>query len=146
MLTHDEYLEEMYPQLKKPKWQPDNTYWLCFGLMCIFLFLFCFGLGRVGASDFSEYTNEAIVTAIGNAENSVKFPYGIKSIPTHGDKNYARQICLNSVRNGRRRWINAGRPYDLIVYISLRFCPPQAHKLNRNWSRNVKYFLAAKQK
>ena len=87
------------------------------------------------------YSNEQIVEAIGKAENSIKYPYGIKSIDTKGNKEYARRICLNSVRNGRARWVKADRPEDLIVYISLRYCPPTAHRLNSNWVKNVKGFL-----
>jgi hypothetical protein len=95
-------------------------------------------------ADFSQYSNEAIVEAIGKAENSAKYPFGIKSIDTKGDVEYAREICLNSVKNGRARWIKAGKPYDLITFIGLRFCPPKAHKLNSNWVKNVKYFLERK--
>ena len=95
--------------------------------------------------DSHEYSNIAIVEAIGKAENSRKYPYGIKSINTHGDKSTARKICLNSVRNGRKRWERAGRPCDLIEFISRRYCPinaPDDNGTNRFWSRNVRYFLA----
>lgn len=94
-----------------------------------------------GAETYENYSDTQIVEAIGKAENSVKFPYGIKSIPTYGNKELARKYCLNSVRNGRARWIKAGRPDDLITFIGLRYCPPKAHKLNTNWTRNVKHFL-----
>jgi len=90
---------------------------------------------------WQNFNNEQIVEAIGKAENSVKFPYGIKSIPTYGNKELARKYCLNSVRNGRARWIRAGRPLDLIEFISRRYCPPKAHRLNVNWVKNVKYWL-----
>ncbi len=93
---------------------------------------------------WDNFSNEQIVEAIGKAENSIKYPYGIKSIDTKGNKEYARKICLNSVRNGRIRWEKAGQPYDLIIYIGLRYCPPTAHKLNSNWVRNVKFFLNKK--
>ena len=91
--------------------------------------------------DWSKFSDIEIVEAIGKAENSKKFPYGVKSINTGGNVDIARQICLNSVRNGRKRWIKAGKPYDLIIFIGLRYCPPKAHKLNTNWVKNVKYFL-----
>lgn len=106
--------------------------------------LFFILLGVARANDFSQYSNEQIVEAIGKAENSVKYPYGIKSIDTKGNVEYARQICLNSVTNGRKRWIKAGKPYDLISFLGLRYCPPKAHQLNSNWVRNVKYFLERK--
>ena len=94
--------------------------------------------------DYSQFSDSEIVEAIGKAENSVKYPYGIKSINTNGNVTYARQICLNSVRNGRARWIKAGRPCDLIEFISRRYCPinaPDDNGTNKYWSRNVKYFL-----
>lgn len=91
-----------------------------------------------------EYFNK-VVTAIGRAENSVKYPYGIKSIPTNGDKDYARKICYNSVRNNYRRWVNAGKPEDFISFMSRRYCPIGApddpNGLNKNWVKNVRAFL-----
>ena len=95
----------------------------------------------VGSVWAESYTDNQIVEAIGRAENSVKYPYGIKSIDTHGDPVYARKICLNSVRNGRKRWIKAGKPCDLITFIGKRYCPPSAHSLNKNWVTNVRYYL-----
>mgnify|MGYP001608057802 CR=1 FL=1 len=91
------------------------------------------------------WTDTQIVEAIGRAENSKRYPYGIKSINTKGDIAYARKICLNSVHNGRKRWERAGRPCDFIEFISRRYCPinaPDDNGTNRFWARNVKYFLA----
>jgi len=90
------------------------------------------------SKSWDKYSDDEIVEAIGKAENSEKFPYGVKSIDTHGDKERARKICLNSVRNGRSRWIAAGKPDDLIVFIGRRYSPPD---VNPNWVRLVKYFL-----
>ena len=89
--------------------------------------------------------NEQIVKAIYLAEGGSKatWLYGIRSIP-YKDAAEARQICFNSVRNGRKRWIEAGKPYDLITFIGLRYCPPKAHPLNSNWVKNVRYFLEEK--
>ncbi len=83
---------------------------------------------------------DAIYRAEGGAKT--KFPYGIKSINTHGDKEYARKICLNSIRNAKKRWASAGNPEDFITFMSRRYCPPSAHKLNRTWGHNVKYWYA----
>ena len=87
----------------------------------------------------TDFTDDQIVNAIGKAENSKRFPYGIKSINTHGDPVMARRICLNSVRNGRRRWLAACARGDLIAFIGERFSPPAS---NPNWVRLVHYFLA----
>jgi hypothetical protein len=83
-------------------------------------------------------TDEQIADAIYRAENSVKYPYGIKSINTHGDKEYARRICLNTIRNNRRRWQAAGRPGDYIDFLQSRYCPGQDGVA---WRKNVKRFL-----
>lgn len=122
-----------------PKSPFDPLFWILLGV--ILFLLSSFIINKARAEDFSQYTNEQIVEAIGKAENSIKYPYGIKSIDTKGNKEYARQICLNSVKNGRERWIKAGKPYDLIIYISLRFCPLKAHPLNSYWVKNVKAIL-----
>lgn len=117
-------------------------YLTMFFIATLVLILVLVGFAVVKAEEtWTAYSNEQIVEAIRQTENSEKYPYGIKSIDTKGDKEYAKQICLNSVRNGRKRWIAAGKPYDLIIFIGLRYCPPKAHKLNSNWVRLVKYFL-----
>ncbi len=91
---------------------------------------------------WDSFSNEQVVNAIFFAEGGEKatYAYGIRSIP-YKDKADARQICLNSVRNGRRRWLNAGKPSDLIVYIGNRYCPPSSHPYNKYWVNNVKRFL-----
>lgn len=90
----------------------------------------------------NAYPSDAkIAHAIYHAENSHKYPYGIKSIPTFGNKEYARQICLNSIRNARRRWELSGRRGDFICFLSRRYCPRKEHRLNKNWVRNVKFYL-----
>jgi hypothetical protein len=112
--------------------------------MLAIIILICLNLAKAEIV-WDSFSDEEIVEAIGKAENSAKYPYGIKSIDTKGNKEYARQICLNSVRNGRARWIKAGRPCDLIEFISRRYCPinaPDDNGTNKYWSKNVKYFLS----
>ena len=87
-----------------------------------------------------EYSDDQIADAIYLAEGGAKtrFPYGIKSIDTKGNKKYARKICLNSIRNARKRWEMANKPEDFIVFMGRRYSPPH---INPNWARLVKYFL-----
>ena len=101
-------------------------------LLIIWLVLTC------GPGYAQDWTDDQVADAIYRAENSVKFPYGIKSIDTKGNKEYARKICLNSIRNARKRWIKAGKPEDFITYMGRRFSPPN---INPNWVRLVRYFL-----
>jgi hypothetical protein len=84
------------------------------------------------------YTDEQLVNAIGRAENSARYPYGIRSIDTRGNKEYARKICLRSVRNAKRRWSAAGSKGDFVSFMGRRFSPPA---INPNWVRLVNYFL-----
>ena len=81
-----------------------------------------------------RYSNNQIANAIYKVENSVKFPYGIRSINTYGNKVYARKICLNSIRNARKRCVGK----DLVVCMGQKYSPP---KQNPNWCKLVYYFL-----
>ena len=83
---------------------------------------------------------DRLVEAIYKAENSEKYPYGIKSIDTKGNKEYARQICMNTVKNNYKRWIVAGKPKPYREFLGDRYCPPTVHKLNKHWVKNVRYF------
>ncbi len=96
----------------------------------------------------SSYSNEEIVNAIYKAENSVKYPYGIKSLKyeNRDDRSlnkhdWARMICLNTVRNQKVRHSKHDCGKDYLTCLWLRYCPPEAHKLNKNWLENVKFFL-----
>lgn len=89
---------------------------------------------------------ERLADAIKRQENSLKYPYGIKSIPIKGNTRaereaYARKICVNTIRNNHRRWRSAGSRGNYIDFLADRYCPaaddPQG---NANWKRNVKQF------
>ena len=93
------------------------------------------------------YTDDQIADAIYKAENSKRYPYGIISIDTGGDEAYARKICLNTIRNNRKRYADYGhKKYDTYLeFLASRYCPINADNdptgLNRNWLKNVRYFL-----
>ncbi len=108
-------------------------------LIWIVIFVFCFrSCAKAETIDINE---EKLADAIYKAENSVKYPYGIKSIDTKGDVAYARKICLNTIKNHKKRHSNHVCGLDFITCLGNRYCPPTAHSLNRNWVRLVKYFL-----
>lgn len=90
-----------------------------------------------------NYTNDQIADAIYKAENSKRYPYGIMSIDTKGDEVYARKICLNTIRNNRKRYADYGyKDYDTYLeFLASRYCPVEAHPLNKYWLKNVRYFL-----
>ena len=99
-------------------------------------------LGFTTMARADDYTDEQIVNAIYIIEGGAKatFAYGIRSVK-YSTIAEARKICFNSVRNGRKRWIKASKPYDLITFIGMRYCPTNTHPLNANWVKNVKACL-----
>ena len=87
---------------------------------------------------------DRLVEAIGKAENSKRFPYGIKSINTHGNVEYAKKLCRQSVLNNIKRWERAKKPEGFVLFMSRRYCPVNApddlNGLNRHWAKNVTNF------
>jgi hypothetical protein len=125
-------------------------------LILISLFFIQFGVFAKDLEKFGpispisiEYKNR-IVNAIYLAENSKKYPYGIKSIPIKGDTQqereaYARKICFNTVSNNYLRWQKAGKTNDFITFLGGRYAPitdkeDKTH-LNQFWIKNVKFYL-----
>lgn len=109
----------------------------------IISFLLCFASLTAYA-----YTDIEICDAIFRAEGSYKatYLYGIRSMK-YKDEADARQICLNTIRNNRRRFAEYGhKQYSTYLeFLASRYCPVGAKNdpsnLNVNWLRNVKYFL-----
>ena len=97
--------------------------------------------------DYYNVDNNIIVNAIYKAEGgkNTKYPYGIVSIDTKGDEEYARKICYNTVRNNKKRFLKQSKYKDYIEFLGSRYCPVGAKNdptgLNKNWIKNVKYFI-----
>jgi len=107
-------------------------FWQVFAIIGWVLFFGSLFIGTARA-----YTNEQIADAIYLAEGGVKtnHPYGILikyKITT------PRQACLNTIAHAKRDWDGKG---NFIEFLGLRYCPPDAHPLNKNWVKNVNYFL-----
>lgn len=104
----------------------------------------CFAVSLyLGSVSYAEPTDNDIVDAIYIAEGGqkAKIPYGILSVQTKDP----RQICLNTVRNHRRRHSAHQCGLDFITCLGNRYCPPQADPQgNKNWIRNVKKLLEGK--
>lgn len=104
--------------------------------LIILVLMSCF-MGNCWALEAKPDFN-LLCDAIYQAENSSKYPYGIKSIDTHGDKDYARQICLNTVKNNWERWRIAGEPKPFIEFLGDRYCPKaDDSKGHAVWAKNV---------
>ncbi len=96
------------------------------------------------------YSDNELADAIYQAEGGgkAKVPYGILSVKVK-DEQEARRICLNTIRNNRVRFANQNKFTDYIEFLASRYCPVGASNdpqgLNKNWVKNVKYFLTNKQ-
>lgn len=88
------------------------------------------------------FTDTQLCNAIFLAEGGYKaqYLYGIRSVH-YKDETEARKICLNTIRNNRKRFLNQTKYKDYLEFLANRYCPVSAHPLNKNWLKNVKYFL-----
>ena len=92
------------------------------------------------------YTVDQLATAIGKAENSKSHPYGIMTRYWHTTP---RQACINTIRHYLRNWRKStqetGLETSFLPYLASHYAPIGASNdpngLNRNWIRNVSYFL-----
>ena len=84
--------------------------------------------------------NWYILLAIRKAENgSAGREFGIMN-PKADNLDKQAGWCAASIIKGRQRWIDAGKPEDFITHFGRRYCPPDAHHLNKNWVTNVNYW------
>ena len=110
-------------------------------MMAVILFAVFFYGCEPAYPSTPEYFNK-VADAIYLAENSTKYPYGIKSINTHGNKAYARKITIQTIINNWKRWEKDGKRQDYIDFLGDRYCPKSADpKGHAVWAKNVKYFL-----
>ena len=95
----------------------------------------------------AEYNDHAIADAIYYAEGEkASKPFGILSVECEG-YNECRKICLNTIRNNRKRYSDYGyKKFDTYLeFLSSRYAPigvkNDPRGLNKNWLKNVLYFL-----
>jgi hypothetical protein len=99
-------------------------------------------LGTLWVTVCHAYTDTQIADAIYKAEGGAKtrHPYGILA---HYKTTTPRQACLNTIAHARKDWDGEG---DFIEFLQKRYCPIGAKNdptgLNKNWLKNVRYFLA----
>jgi len=94
-----------------------------------------------------NYTDEEICQAIFYAEGGYKATYlfGIRSVP-YTDYKEAKKICMNTIRNNRKRYKEYGyKQYKTYLeFLSSKYCPVGCENdngTNKYWLDNVKYFL-----
>ena len=93
----------------------------------------------------SDIDNELIADAIYRAEGGAKasVPYGVLSVKVK-DEVEARQVCLNTIRNTKKRWEKAGKPDDFITFLGRRYCPVNCDNdngTNQYWVKNVRFWI-----
>ncbi len=97
------------------------------------------------------YADDEIADAIFKAEGGEKaeFLYGIRSV-SYKDEADARRICLNTIRDNRKRYTEYGhKEYPTFLeFLASRYAPTRgkgvgeyAKKVNKNWIHNVRFFL-----
>lgn len=107
---------------------------LLYSFILFNLFVYCYAGG---------FTDEQIVKAIFKTEGgfNTRFPYGIKSVKCSGIKE-CRQVCMNTVRNNRKRFAKQTEYTDFIEFLGDRYCPKSVDPIgNVNWKKNVMFFL-----
>ena len=78
-----------------------------------------------------------ILLAIRKAENGRPgLEFGIMH-PKANDLDSQAGWCAASIVKNRQRWDGKG---DFVEFMGRRYCPPNAHPLNKNWVGNVNYW------
>ena len=116
------------------KWPQFRTKW---AVLATLIVLSCCGTA------FSEpaLNPSKLADAIFKAENSAKYPYGIKSIPCDKQNTIScRQACLNTINNQLKRHSNHQCGLSYLECLRNRYAPLSDSKLNQNWLKNVRYF------
>jgi len=56
------------------------------------------------------------------------------------NKEEARRVCENTIRNNYKRWLLKGSPGKFLDFLGDRYCPPKGlfGTNNKNWKRNVR--------
>lgn len=142
----------------EPEFNGMNFVWI------LFISIILFGLTMIATCSpnvahadnkivVKGFSNEAICQAIFLAEGGDKatYLYGIRSVK-YGSKKEAKEICIRTIKNNRLRFYNQQvenpSSEDFISFISHRYCPIGAGNdpkgLNKNWQKNVRYFLNKK--
>ena len=113
----------------------ERIRWFFILFICLLMLL---GLGSL----CHAYMLDELVTAIGKAENSKSHPYGVMVKYRHTSP---KQACLNTIKHQYRLWLESGRKQAFVAFLSLSYSPIGASNdpqgLNKNWTRNVSYFL-----
>lgn len=107
-----------------------------------FLLLILLSIARCAPAAEIDVTKLADAIYKAEGGEKAKKPFGILSVPCDGYED-CRRICENTIRNNLRRFANYGHKThpDFLSFLASRYAPVSAHPLNKNWLKNVNYFL-----
>ncbi len=130
-------------------WKTNRHFYpVAFKAIVIFMTMALF-LPEAKATGALNPSDEEIADAIYLAEGGAraKAPFGILSVKCEGYDD-CRKICLNTIRNNRKRYAEYGyKQYKTFLeFLWHRYAPPEIHPLNRFWLKNVVYFLERNKK
>jgi len=119
---------------------PENRLvFMKIALICIFSFCV-----QIAASDIDANKIADAIYIIEGGKKT-KYPYGVKSVNTRGNRAKARIVCINTIRNTHKRWIADNKPIDFLDYLANRYCPPSVDRVgNARWKRNIRKFAIEK--
>ena len=101
-----------------------------------------YGLFASGSID-TERIADAIYVIEGGKKT--KYPYGVKSVNTRGNRSKARIVCINTIVNTHKRWIADNKPIHFLDYLANRYCPPSVDRVgNARWKKNIKKYVVIK--
>lgn len=98
--------------------------------------------------DYRDKIVNAIYIVEGGAKT--KYPFGIKSIDTKGNKEYAKKICENTVHNNFVRYNNLSdkekqKYHCYLDFLAFRYCPPKSDPVGHtNWVKNIHILVNSK--
>ena len=95
------------------------------------------------AINYFTFSDDEFCDAIYIAEGGkrAKKPYGILSVQCNTEQQ-CRRICKNTVSNNRKRFKRQDKYKNFLFFLADRYCPKDVDRIgNRNWKKNVKFYL-----
>ncbi len=116
--------------MKRRKSNKRHKAWL------VLVFTLIFSANTYGETIKVNFEKLADIIYIIEGKELARQPYGIESIECDNEQ-ACRRICINSIRNNKRRWIEAEKPEGFLKFMAQRYCPPR----QKRWVRMIKFYL-----
>lgn len=112
-------------------------------VLTVFVFIASIVILKGETYDINKIVNCIYIIEGGS---KTKFPYGIKSLDTKGNKDAARKVCYNTVAKTYANWTNStNRNKDFLEVLANKYCPAKTDKQgNINWKKNIRFYYYKK--